>query len=419
MRQPPDWWADLIAETTARQLGIRWNNPDEFKPVDDEAWTGTMSNEHLDALDAQQRAGKVVVGTGPQVTNRGTGTTATVQWYLDPAAPQRLWCALAEFYPAWLWIDVEPRADELAAVLSASHPKPRLDRRTLTAFSRGFLGFRPEVGIPNIHSGEMVPFNGADLDGYFGGVRYVEPGGWGSSRLDDPLPDDLPVGDPDDLAAAAGVDSHAQLLGRVPSMTWRTLHSRSHLSFEVHMRGLVYAAVRYRPSPPTHRAVLRRFNENYRSCFPLDMPLDVVGALAGFQFATEETLEPFLTEPRDTIELATGLRVFAGLWCGDLRRVHRLREFADHTDPGVRLELARAANWYGYRFLLEEIALAETDPEMVANLEGLIIEGSRPDTFNAFGDHFDERPIMIDRNGAPVDTWDDADDTDEDSERAK
>jgi hypothetical protein len=47
----------------------------------------------------------------------------------------------------------------------------------------------------------------------------------------------------------------AQMLGRIPSMTWRTVHSRSYVSFEIHQRDIVCAAVHYRPSPESHQKV--------------------------------------------------------------------------------------------------------------------------------------------------------------------
>jgi hypothetical protein len=406
MTQPPDWWESLIADPVTQRLGIDWHAPSDWKPVDDEAWTGTMSNELLDSMDAQQRAGKVLVGSGPAVSRRAMGHDSKVNWFLDPEQPQQLWCALGEFYAAWLWVPIAPTASAVAEVLSASHPRPELTRLDLTSFTRGFLGFRDEVLVPHVYSGDMVELNGHDLDRYFTGVEYVEQSSWASAKLDDPMRDEVESVSPVVmLAASKQNNSNTQLLGRIPSMTWRTAHSRSYLSFEIHSRAVVCASVRYRPAPASHQDVVKRLNDEYNADFPTDLPLDVIGALSGFNFARETGLIHNLTEPEDMDQLAAGIRIFAALWCGDLKQTARLREFAGHEEPTVRLAVAQAASWYGYRFLLEEIALAETEPDMIAALENLVIQGSDPDTFNAFGDHFHEQPVMIDRNGDAVHTW--------------
>lgn len=411
MTQPPSWWESLVADPVTQRFGIDWRDPSDFKPVTDESWTGTMSNELLDSLDARARDSKVLIASGPSIKRRGTTEPSTVHWYLDPAEPQQLWCALDECYAAWLWIPVAPTAEAIADALEQSHPSPQLNRQQLTKFNRGFLGFAHEVAIPQIHSGDMVAFNGPDLDRYVTGIQYLEFGSWASSRLDDPLQADVDYESPQAVLTAANQRNiQAQLLGRIPSKTWRTLHSRSYLSFEVHTRDVVCVSVRYRPSPSSHHSVVAALNSEYDSHFPADLPLDVVGALAGFQYAREHHLIHNLTQPEHSQQLSAAIRIFAALWSGDLQQTFQLREFCKHEDPDVRLALARVASWYGYRFLLEEIALAETAPDTIASLESLIIQGSKADVFNAFADDFEDRPVIVDRNGEHVETWGHSDD---------
>lgn len=81
---------------------------------------GTMRTGPDEALDARIREGKVLVGTGPEAMRRGIQIEVPVHWYLDPADPSRLWCALGSFYFAWLWVPVEPEPAALAEVLSQS-----------------------------------------------------------------------------------------------------------------------------------------------------------------------------------------------------------------------------------------------------------------------------------------------------------
>jgi hypothetical protein len=215
----------------------------------------------------------------------------------------------------------------------------------------------------------------------------------------------------------------AQMLGRIPSMTWRTLHSRSYLSFEVHQRDIVCAAVRYRPSPASHQKVVAQLREETGIDYPVDLPLDVIGSLCGFGFSRERDLVRNLDAPEQPGYLLGGIRVCAALWSGDLRSTMRLRDFADHADGEVRLTLARVAQWYGYRFLFEELSLAETDPELLGQFEYLQVTlgSDGGDPYNAFDDYFSGSPIMVDRQGNPVEVdnppnWDDDEDYDDEED---
>ncbi|ADD43975.1 hypothetical protein [Stackebrandtia nassauensis] len=400
----PQWWKTLTSDDSAERLGVNWRDPADWEPPDESASGGTLRNPTTMELDASIREGKLLVGTGPSVNMRGMGLDVDVHWYLDPGQPDQLWCALGFFYDPRLWIPVEPEPAALAEVLSASHPKPALNTVTLTSFTRGFLGFRDEVMLPNVYDGQLVPFNGLDLDRYTTMISYLEHSSWASSHQEDPLHDDFEAVSP--LAMSAfdrERNTKSQLLGRVPSMTWRTLHSRSHLSFEVHSRNVVCVGVRYRPSPVSHHAVVKRINEAFKMGYPLDLPLDVVGALTCFDFLTEDDLEHHLTEPESTGHLASAIRVHAALWHGNLRRSLRLREFAAHPEPSVRNAVLRVAADYNYRFLFEEAALVAASDEPAERLEHFLIVGGDPDNYNAFGDSFaGQQPIMVDKEGNPV-----------------
>ncbi|GLW66773.1 hypothetical protein Arub01_50170 [Actinomadura rubrobrunea] len=416
MKQPPAWWAALTGDPVGERLGIDWRAPDHWEPADElgdgdervHDASGTMSVEHLDDDDLRLREGKALVGTGPAAARRGTGYEVEAAWYLDPSEPDRLWCALGSFYPAWLWIPVEPTADGVAEALEGVFPRPALRRADLTSFARGFLGFRYEVLVPDVHEGTFVEINGPDLDRYFTLVQFVEPQSWGSAHLDDPLPDDAGLAAPlDMLAADRDSGRKRQRLGRVPSMTWRTLHSRSYLSFEIHTRDIVCAAVRYRPSPKPHQAVVRRLNEEHEESFPVDLPLDVVGALTGFDYCGEDDL----VDPDELdvdAHVAGALRIRAALWHGDLRRTLRLGEYADRPEPELRRRLVEIAGWYNHRWLLQELALTETDPDLLARIEERL-DRPEEDAFNAFGDYFGDGPVMVDAAGNAVETWDDRD----------
>lgn len=427
MNQKPDWWDALTADQSSLDFGVEWKRPEDWAPFEDDSGFPAAGTMQLASLTERHEAiseSKVLVGAGPTVTQRLLGIEHDVHWYLDPRKPEVLWCALDFAYPAWLWVPVEPTAAALAEVLSASLPRPALEFTELTETSRGFLGFMSTVKVPNVYSGDMVDFNGLDLDRYMTMVHYTEGGSWGSHWLDDPVSDDVeqvtPIGM---LAFNHDHLTKAQQIGRIPSMTWRTLHSRSYVSFEIHQRDIVCAAVRYRPSPASHQKTVAQLNDELNADFPVDMPLDAIGTLTGFNFSRERGLVNNLTEPENTDYLIGGLRIFAALWSGDLRETQRLRAYTDHPDVKVRIALASIASWYGYQFLLQDLALTETDPDLIDELEDLqITVGSGPgDNYNAFGDYFDGSPVMVDHNGQPVGMvnppdWDDDEEYEDDED---
>lgn len=416
---PPEWWGSL-AEPGA-ELGIDWLDPGAFRPADDlgddfDQSPRTIVPHGRDEYDRAQRAGRFLVGTGPSVTARLMGFEQDVHWYADEKGG--LWCALAGYYPAWLWVEVAPTADGLREVLSTTFPRRDLFRTGLPASARGFLGYTHDVEVPNVYSGEFTEINGHDLDRYFLMVAYTMQGAWGSRYVDDPLRTDIGFVKPLEMMGVSR-GSLTQRLGRVPSMTWRTMQSQSYLSVEIHTREVVCAAVRYEPAPASHRATVERLNAEFDTAYPVDLPLDVIGALTGFTWGTEETLAHNLAPDVPAGQVGEMVRVMYALRHDDLGAVARLREFARHPESEVRDATVRAAAWYGHHFLLYEALAAETDPQRRAAVVDLIQAGGfGPDTFNAFGDYFGDEPVMIDDAGEPVPTWatgdEDEDDEDED-----
>lgn len=412
----PSWWNEL----TGQRLGVVWLDPADWEP----AWqhaeeSGAMSPGRLDTDDELLRKGKLLVGTGPEAVRRWTGQRLAAAWFLNPDEPDVLWCALGGFYPAWLWIPIEPTATGIGDALGEPFPRPAAPRVELTGFTRGVIGLRHLVTVPDVLredgvppweqalGDDLVPLDGPSLDRYAKVVKFLDPQAWGSAREEDPYPEHFHAEHHDPAPSRMDVvpirDGHRlQRLGRVPSMTWRTLHSRSHLSIEIHTREIVCAAVRYRPSPPAHRVVVRRLNETHGEHYPEDLPLDVIGVLAGWDWSVEADLAPGLADPDDTEAVSVGLRCLAALWHGDLRSTLRLREWAAAPDPAVRANLAVIAHLYNHQFLMQELMLSETDTAELARLEELLDHAPRPDAFNAFRDDFGGAAVMVDDSGDPV-----------------
>jgi len=414
----PHWWGSL--EDVGAELGITWLGPDDWRPAEDLGDDWADSPRTIDVpiraeRDAALRAGKVLVGTGPAVTARLMGIEHSVLWFSDERGA--LWCALAPYYPAWLWVEVVPTADGLREVLSTTFPRRDLSRVELTGTARGFLGYSSTVQVPNVYSGEFVDVNGHDLDRYLGMSAYPMHGAWGSVHVDDPLRTDIGAVKPLELMAATK-GSLTQRLGRVPSMTWRMAQSQAYVSIEIHGRELVCAAVRYVPTPASHQATVARLNTDFGTAYPVDLPLDAIGVLTGFDWDTEETLAANLGPDASVGQVAAMVRVMYALRSGDLGGTLALREYARHPEWDVRLALLRVAGWYGDQFMLYEVLCAEQEPDRRTRIENLIQQGGfGPDTYNAFDDYFSGEPIIVDGAGEPVAAWrDDEDDEDTDDE---
>lgn len=410
----PDWWGSLA--DVGAELGIGWLDPDGWRSAGDlgEDWADQPRTIKVAAhteRDAELRAGKVLVGTGPAVTARLVGAEHEVLWFCDRHGG--LWCALASYYPAWLWVEVKPTAEGVREVLSSTFPRRELGRVELTATARGFLGHAGSVRVPNVYSGEFVEINGHDLDRYLGLSAYPMHGAWGSVHVDDPLRTDVGFVKPLELMAATK-GSLTQRLGRVPSMTWRMMQSQAYLSIEMHARYLVCAAARYVPTPASHRATVARLNADFGSRYPEDLPLDVIGALTGFDWHTEESLARDLGEDAAAGDVAELVRVRYALRYGDLRQTLALREYARHPEPEVREALLYGAGWYGDQFMLYELLATEPDAAARARIQQVIEQGGfGPDTYNAFNDYFSGEPVIVDRAGEPVAAWRDDDEYDD------
>lgn len=416
MTTPPPWWDTLAAP--GAELGIAWLDPGSWRPADDPGSDHADSPRTINLAertdrDTELRTGRVLVGTGPAVTTRVYGIEQPVGWYAD--GDGGLWCSLAPYYPAWLWVAVDPTADGLREVLSSTFPRRDLMRADLTAAARGFVGYTTDVGVPNVYDGQFVPINGHDLDRYFGMTAYPMQNAWGSVHTDDPLRTDIGAVKPLEMMAATK-GKLAQRLGRVPSMTWRMLQSQAYLSIEIHARQLVCAAVRYVPAPASHQATVRRVNADFETAYPEDLPLDVIGALTGFDWETEQTLAHNLGPDATAGQIAAMVRVMYALRHGDLGATLALRDYARHPAATVRAATVNAAAWYGDTFMAYEMLVGETDPVAREQLLDLIERGvPGPDTYNAFDDYFSGAPVIVDGSGDPVEAWRD-DDSDEDDE---
>ncbi|MEM6293131.1 MAG: hypothetical protein AAGA54_17780, partial [Myxococcota bacterium] len=376
----PTWLQVLRTDTALVELGVRWLDGRESAEITEAlrssyAGKGPPGVIHTDAtltLCRELIAGVRVVAQGPASVRRDAVEEPC--WFvIDERAPQRLFIALSEAYPPFLWLDAGAAQQSVHETLYECTRPPR-DRRTLRRQARGFMGYRGRFGVHSPHTDDVVPADERGLDHHFALCPFLEPGSWGSAYADDPWPDDVP-----DQPNSAGHferrqrETNRQATGAVWSRTRRTRHSRSYVGFELHHQEVFVVDVRYAPSRQS--AVVERMNEHFGSDYPIDMPVDVVAALLGFSFDSADDLQNELDCTADPQAVAGLLSLLSALRHSDLSISRIFRRYMDHPDSVVRTTLWNIFAAYNYESLLEEALLLETEPEIVQQLETLLDAG--------------------------------------------
>ncbi len=380
--ETPAWLPPLVRDPAIAALGIHWLDAGASASImnrllehDDRGAPGTMHTPTTLAFAREQRRNTVVIAQGPTLRGRDRGEVV-VLWLLD-RQQDRLYMALSESYPAFLWIPAGRDLEGMGAALAPFIPQPYPSRIELPARVRGFLGYRLRFGVPSPYTGELDPANAAELDRHFALNPFVEQGAWGSSRIDDPWPEQLPAQPLLQLRMTAREQVVTQQTpGRVWSISRRTRHSRSILTIELHHRDVFVAELRYQPA--LHAAVVAAVNAQFGSDYPIDLPLDALAALLGFRFDSATDLEAQLDGPdaSDTPALAAGLlQVISALRHDELSVTTLYRRWLEHADPVVRSTLYNVFVAHNHESLLEEACVTERDPEMLAQIEGILDDG--------------------------------------------
>lgn len=190
---------------------------------------------------------------------------------------------------------------------------------------------------------------------------WVDDAAWGSAYLDDPWRDL----DPD--AGMMMLSLHMKRVmeqhpGRHPSLSFRTLWSRSLITVEAHPFNLFVFDVRFRPSSD-RRALELLGGAEPGSRLPPDLPVDVAASLLRGNSTTRESLT---ISEKSALELFD-LAALCAMDPGEATTIARLRErLRDWTDDERLRGLADVLNAYEYSALLYEAAATAKDPELSA-----------------------------------------------------
>lgn len=383
------WMGALRRDPDLAALGIEWLTEAESERIlpillveHEKGPVGTIHTQVTLRRSRSMLATRRAVAWGP-VSRSRERVEERCLLFVDAVRQQDgLWLALSESYPPFLWIRVEPRPGGLRRALGEYFPPPRLRRVDMPGRARGFVGYGGRFFIPSPYARGVEPATIAELDRHFSINPFVDSCSWGSAFDDDPWPDEIP--EQPGLTLKVGQRQAVvgqQGRGHVWSLTRRTRHSRSYLTIEVHgsVHGsdtgddIYVAEVRYRPSP--HTWAVKAMNTMFGCDYPIDLPVDVVGALMGFQFAGAGDFEAELAKATDPEQIAGLLYVVSALRHDDLGAFALLRKCLEHPSPVVRGTVADIAMAYNYEVLLEEMTLREPDAELQAELQEVLDEG--------------------------------------------
>jgi tetratricopeptide (TPR) repeat protein len=392
----PDWVAGLRRDEVATSLGISWLDSADSEQIatrvaasHERSPPGVMySDAMLERIRTLLR-NKRPVAWGPPSNGREPLTERPLLW-IDRNRPDQLWLGLSRHMPPQLWLPAGSSGDELRAALAPYVPTPQRRRRDMPRLARGFVGYRLRFGVPNPYTAEIQPANARELDRYFAVNPFVEAAYWGSAYDDDPWPTERP-GQPDTLETDALQRRLAeQAPGQVWSISRRTRHSRSYLTIELHHRDIFVAEVRYEPASDAR--LVERLNADLGCDYPLDMPVDAVAALLGFQFEQADDLRTRLDSSADPEELAGIILVLSSLCHSDLSMTRVYRRYMDHPESVVRTTLCNIFVAHNHESLLEEMSITEPDDDVRAQVDAVLDEGIAIVQYDPYTDYDESDP---------------------------
>lgn len=365
-RHPVEW----LDRAESRRIHDRFRDEHRQGPIGTMHSAATLDHA-MSLLDKRE-----IIGRGASLPTR-EGAEDRLLIALDPSPYGELWVAPSDAYPPFLWLPAGRDASSLCRVLDELYPRPQLRRVDMTTEVRGFIGYRERIVVPNPKSGHLEAAGEVELDRYFTLNPFVESAGWGSAFTDDPWPDEIP----DQPGVVLKIERRRRELaeqahGAVWSMTRRLRHSRGYLSYERHHGDVFTAVVRYVPA--NHRRTILAVNGHFGTDYPLDMPVDAVAALLGFQFDGSNDLEGRLAQSKDAAEICGLLMVISALRHSDLDAQALYRKYAQHEEPDVRATICTIAVAYNFEALLELVSVSEPDPELRAEIEAVLDEGIAP-----------------------------------------
>jgi hypothetical protein len=345
----PPWAATLEGEIAAAPgSGFRWLEPDRRDQARDLTLRALDEYPYGEALQARHRARVercVVLASGPSRTVRLTGHEHPSIILFDPELPGRVVVSLGVFLPPVFWPSAAPTLAGIQAELSPYFSSQFTPRAELTRTIRIGRETLDELGFDDL----------AEFARTVGQVeRWLDHGtAWHNALDDDPWPADPSSLSMIDLRL---VRERAQQTarGRRPSVSMRTLWSRSIVTIELGLFGKVVFEFRYDPAPFVAEIP---FVGGGDPVFPTDLPVDLAALLLrGLSIAPETIRRAKANGPDPRLAVAEVV-----LEPGEATSFSALVELAASKESlAAMADIADAASLRG---VLYRVALDDRAPE--------------------------------------------------------
>jgi hypothetical protein len=339
----PGWLPALSADLAlAGDLGITWLDAEGRRQLHhgaESVLAGGGRDQRWVQRGHERLERSIPLALGPARHQRLSRAEAHTALFFDPARPEHVSLSLSAAMSPLTWAEAPATAAGLRGLFARCFVAEAQPRARLPGRLRALVNF-----------GDVTR---EDLEeGIAGGHAMIDDTSWYSTHDDDPWEG---VGDLGALQLTVRLrDARREHPARIPSVSYRTLFTRSVVTIEQHPFGLWVVDIRYAPSPDA--AAVRWVNEMFHARFPEDVPVDLVGSdilHGGLTFLGEveeaeahREIEDFMLIARMALapgepETAASVRGHVERFAGDDRVLRLLAEAAlRYRDRGTALAIA-------------------------------------------------------------------------------
>jgi hypothetical protein len=370
-------WAAALRDDPAKAAELGLRALDESESAATRAhwlsiWNQIEFDEGFHGRAAARLERCVPVFAGPSRRRRLSKTESQLVVVFDPEDRDVLRLSLSYAIPSLAWADAGSSLESLRAALA----------RYTVSDDPGALDFpKTERVVKQLELRDIGPIE-RSIDAQ---ELWIDDARWGSAYLDDPwsgVSPDLGMLQLSTLVERVK-DQHS---GRRPSLSFRTLWSRSIFTIEQHPLGFWAFELRYVPAGDA-RAIRDLCGTDPVASLPRDLPVDLAASLMRGGSATRDTLRVNDEAGRDPMMLAVRCAMLPGeaTTIGAMR--DSVRAWADDPERGDAL--AQIADGFGHEATLFELAAITNDTRFAGAIKALL----RPAAIEPVGDDGDDEEV--------------------------
>jgi hypothetical protein len=338
----------VLALRRALPERFRWLESEEREPITaalHEGWGRVPLSDEPQAEGHERIARMVPLFAGPTRTTRLTGEAHPSTLVYDPETEQ-LRLALGTDLSPMLWPPAQATPDGIRRDLAAYLDRPHASAHRLSRRLRVYHGSLDELGLESIDQLAQI------VDHISGWMDSAAT--WRNGSDDDPWPDETAHASMLTLRHAQD-DAQHEVSSRWPSISMRTLWSRSVLTLQqAPYRGVVLE-LRWDPAPPDP-------GSPWSGSIPIDLPADLAPVFERGDNYLPGALDELLEQPLvpSTVYLACALEPSSPRTHALLRQLLR--------DPAARDDALGLCDQLGAWSLLLELQAETDDPALRAQL---------------------------------------------------